>query len=54
MKNMGSHPTPGIPRQSEHSLDENGLQFGLIALVSLALICENKRISWGKQLRQMD
>jgi hypothetical protein len=44
MKNMDSRPTPGIPLQSEHSLDKNGLQFGLIA---------HKIISWGKQLRQM-
>jgi hypothetical protein len=34
MKNMGSHPTPGIPLQSEHSLDKNGLQFGFIALIN--------------------
>jgi hypothetical protein len=34
MKNMGSRPTPGIPLQSEHSLDENGLQFDFIALIN--------------------
>jgi hypothetical protein len=34
MKNMGSRPTPGIPLQLEHSLDKNGLQFGLIALTN--------------------
>jgi hypothetical protein len=34
MINMGSHPTPGIPLQSEDSLDKNGLQFGFIALIN--------------------
>jgi hypothetical protein len=33
MINMGCHPTPGMPLQSEHSLDKNGLQFGFIALI---------------------
>jgi hypothetical protein len=51
MINMASRPTPGIPLQSEHSLDKNGLQFGFI---SLTLISENKIISWGKQLRQIN
>jgi hypothetical protein len=34
MINMGSHPTPGIPLQSEHSLDKKGLQFGFIPLIN--------------------
>jgi hypothetical protein len=48
---MVSHPTPGIPLQSEHSLpvDKNGLGF-----IALSLVGENKIISWGKQLRQVN
>jgi hypothetical protein len=34
MKNMVSYPTPGIPLQSEHILDKNGLLFGFIALTN--------------------
>jgi hypothetical protein len=34
MINIGSRPTPGIPLQSEHSLDNNGLQFGFIVLTN--------------------
>jgi hypothetical protein len=46
---MGIHQTPGIPLQSEHSLDKNGLQFGFIALIKSV-----KNISWGNQLRQIN
>jgi hypothetical protein len=48
MINMASHPTPGIPLQSEHSLDKNGLQFSFIA----SLINENKIIYGVTELRQ--
>jgi hypothetical protein len=59
MINMVSRPTPGIPLQSEHSLDKNGLQFGFIALINqrkqnnfLGQSIETNELIWLLKTRQ--
>jgi hypothetical protein len=47
MINMGRHPTPDIPLQSEHSLGNNVQGFGFIALTN-----EGKQMHFqGDQLK---